>query len=58
MNSHVGVEGGTAVERFAAGLADVRFLRRMNDFVPTESAGLPESFAANLQTIERYLEKC
>lgn len=48
VNPHVSVERRTTVERFAASLALVRFLRCMYDLVTAQSRCLAEPFSANL----------
>lgn len=48
VNSHVGVQGRATIEGFGADIALVRLLLGVYDFVPTQSASLPEALAANL----------
>lgn len=48
MNSRVSVKRRAAVEGFATCLTLVRFLRRVNDLVPTQSGSLPETFTTYL----------
>lgn len=42
------VQRGRAIETFAADFAPMRFLLRVNDFVPAQGACLTKSFATNL----------
>lgn len=49
VDSHVGVQRGTAIERFATGLTDMRSFRGVDDLVSTESARLTKSFPTNLK---------
>ena len=48
MNAHVCVECRAAVERFAAFLALMRFVVRMNDFVPAQCRRLSKALTAYL----------
>ena len=48
MDAHVSVERGGAVERLAASLALVWFLRRVDDLVSAERARLTEPLVAHL----------
>ena len=50
MNSDMRVQCGATVERFAAGVALVRLLIRVNDLVTAQSTGLSKSFAAVLES--------
>lgn len=47
MNTHVGVEGGGAIETLATHATAVRLLGRVNDLVTTEGACLPEALATH-----------
>ena len=48
VDPHVGVEGGAAVERLAAGAALVRLVVRVDDLVAAQSGRLAEPLAADL----------
>ena len=47
VDAHVSVQCGRAVERLSASVTFVRLFVRVDDFVPTQRAGLSESFAAD-----------
>lgn len=47
MDPHVSIERRRAIERFSAQLTNVRFLRRVNDFMSAKSRRLTEPFTAH-----------